>query len=80
MVVTIQPLPAPTPPVRAVPRHHLIGPNERAYEFADLGSTVRVRRFESHQPVRVEELPIDKARSRWSFLRRIGYTPAVAPF
>lgn len=80
MTVLIQPAPPAPAPVRAVPRFGLVGPCERAYEFADLGATVRVRRFESHRPVQTFELSRPAARSRWAWLRHLGYTPGTVPF
>ena len=54
---------------------HLFHPTKpRRYTFVDLGATVRVTRctpFPGDR--RQEELPRDRARNRWLFLRRLGY-------
>lgn len=59
--------------MRAVPRYHLAGPHGRRYEFIPVEDAVLVRRFESEQKVREEELSVPQARSRYAYLRKLGY-------
>ncbi|MGL6095382.1 MAG: hypothetical protein ACRC7O_06240 [Fimbriiglobus sp.] len=65
------PRPTPNPPA---PAYRLAGPKNRRYVFTPLpDGRVRVRRVEVPAVVFDEVMPVEKARSRWAWLKKLGY-------
>lgn len=73
MTFTIEQPPTQSTPVRAVQRHHLLGPKERIYEFVPVEDGVVVKRFVLDRLEWERDMTVSQARSRWAWLRKLGY-------